>query len=47
MLRIFSVMGIALAAFWVAIMLQLLFSMQLGWLPLRGDLTSTLARPER
>ena len=46
-LRIFSVMGIALAAFWVAIMLQLLFSMQLGWLPLRGDLTSTLARPER
>jgi peptide/nickel transport system permease protein len=46
-LRIFSVMGIALAAFWVAIMLQLLFSMQLGWLPLRGDLTSTLPRPER
>src|SRR5580704_11236870 len=46
-LGIFSVMGIALAAFWVAIMLQLLFSMQLGWLPLRGDLTSTLPRPER
>lgn len=46
LLRIFSVMGIALAAFWVAIMLQLLFSMQLGWLPLRGDLTSTLPRPE-
>ena len=46
LLRIFAVMGIALAAFWVAIMLQLLFSMQLGWLPLRGDLTSTLPRPE-
>ncbi len=47
LLRIFSVMGIALAAFWVAIMLQLLFSMQLGWLPLRGDLISTTPRPDR
>jgi peptide/nickel transport system permease protein len=47
LLRIFSVLGIALAAFWVAIMLQLLFSMQLGWLPLRGELTSTMPRPER
>jgi peptide/nickel transport system permease protein len=35
-LRLFSITGIALAAFWVAIMLQLLFSMQLDWLPLRG-----------
>ena len=35
-LRILSVLGVAVAAFWVAIMLQLLFSMQLGWLPLRG-----------
>jgi peptide/nickel transport system permease protein len=47
LLRIFSVVGIALAAFWVAIMLQLFFSMQLGWLPLRGELTSTMPRPER
>jgi len=46
LLRVFSVLGIALAAFWVAIMLQLLFSMQLGWLPLRGDLESTMTRPE-
>ncbi len=30
LLRIFSVMGIAVAAFWFAIMLQLLFAMQLG-----------------
>jgi peptide/nickel transport system permease protein len=45
LLRVFSVLGIALAAFWVAIMLQLLFSMQLGWLPLRGDLAATMARP--
>jgi peptide/nickel transport system permease protein len=47
LLRVFSVLGIAMAAFWVAIMLQLLFSMQLGWLPLRGELTSTMALPPR
>jgi peptide/nickel transport system permease protein len=47
LLRVFSVLGIAMAAFWVAIMLQLLFSMQLGWLPLRGELTSTMAQPPR
>jgi peptide/nickel transport system permease protein len=45
LLRIFSVMGIAVAAFWVAIMLQLLFAMNLGWLPLRGELSATLPRP--
>jgi len=43
LLRVFSVLGIAVAAFWFAIMLQLLFAMDLGWLPLRGDLTSTMA----
>jgi peptide/nickel transport system permease protein len=45
LLRVFSVLGIAVAAFWVAIMLQLLFAMNLGWLPLRGELASTMARP--
>jgi peptide/nickel transport system permease protein len=35
-LRLFSITGVAMAAFWFAIMLQLLFSMQLEWLPLRG-----------
>lgn len=44
-LRVFSVLGIAVAAFWFAIMLQLLFAMNLAWLPLRGDLAPTLARP--
>ena len=34
--RLFSITGVAIAAFWFAIMLQLLFSMQLDWLPLRG-----------
>src|SRR5258708_32624789 len=43
LLRVFSVVGIAMATFWVAIMLQLFFAMDLGWLPLRGDLTSTMS----
>jgi peptide/nickel transport system permease protein len=33
------------AAFWFAIMLQLLFSMQLDWLPLRGRSASGMALP--
>jgi peptide/nickel transport system permease protein len=47
LLRIFSVLGIAVAAFWLAIMLQLLFSMQLHWLPLRGELSETIRPPAR
>jgi peptide/nickel transport system permease protein len=47
LLRIFSVAGVAVAAFWVAIMLQLYFSMHLGWLPLRGELTPGMAPPMR
>jgi peptide/nickel transport system permease protein len=45
LLRVFSVLGIAVAAFWFAIMLQLLFAMDLGWLPLRGELSATMTRP--
>ena len=37
-LRLFSITGVAMAAFWFAIMLQMLFAMQLHWLPLRGRL---------
>ncbi len=46
-LRLLSVAGVAVAAFWVAIMLQLLFSMQLGWLPLRGELSDGIPPPAR
>ena len=46
-LRLFSVLGVAVAAFWFAIMLQLLFSMRLGWLPLRGELSSDMPVPSR
>ena len=38
LLRVISITGVAVAAFWFAIMLQLLFAMQLKWLPLRGRL---------
>src|SRR5580658_10111452 len=44
-LRLFSITGIAIAAFWFAIMLQLLFSMQLDWLPLRGRTEAGLVMP--
>lgn len=34
--RLVTVAGLAMAAFWLAILLQLLFSMQLGWTPVQG-----------
>lgn len=44
-LRIFTVGGLAIASFWFAIMLQLLFSMELDLLPLRGRLGVTVNPP--
>jgi len=35
-LRVFTVSGLAIAAFWLAILLQLFFSMRLGLTPLQG-----------
>jgi len=37
-LRIITVSGLAIASFWLGIMLQLLFAMRLGWTPLNGRL---------
>src|SRR5215470_2549637 len=37
-LRVVTVSGLAIAGFWLGIMLQLLFSMRLGWTPLNGRL---------
>jgi ABC-type dipeptide/oligopeptide/nickel transport system permease component len=34
--RVVTVAGLAMAAFWLAILLQLLFSMWLGWTPVQG-----------
>jgi len=45
LLRVLSIGGIAVAAFWFAIMLQLLFAMQLEWLPLRGRISDGMIAP--
>ena len=37
-LRVITVSGLAIASFWLGIMLQLLFTMRLGWTPLNGRL---------
>ncbi len=44
-LRVLAVGGVAVATFWLAIMLQLLFAMQLDWLPLRGRVSDGLSVP--
>ncbi len=44
-LRIISITGVAMAAFWFAIMLQMLFAMELHWLPLRGRLGTAIVAP--
>jgi ABC-type dipeptide/oligopeptide/nickel transport system permease component len=36
--RVMTVSGLAIASFWFGIMLQLLFTMRLGWTPLNGRL---------
>jgi peptide/nickel transport system permease protein len=46
-MRIVTVGGLAIAAFWFAIILQLVFSMSLDWLPLRGRLTVGTPEPAR
>lgn len=43
--RVTSVAGLAAASFWIAIMLQLVFSMELNILPLRGRLPDNIPAP--
>ncbi|HMH50925.1 MAG TPA: ABC transporter permease [Candidatus Acidoferrum sp.] len=38
-LRVITVSGLAIASFWLGIMLQLLFAMRLGWMPLNGRIS--------
>ena len=44
-LRVVTVSGLAIASFWLGIMLQLLFAMRLGWTPLNGRLQGFPPRP--
>lgn len=39
LLRVFTVAGLAMASFWLALMLQLYFAMQLRWLPLQARIS--------
>jgi peptide/nickel transport system permease protein len=47
LVRLVSVGGLAVASFWLAIMLQLVFSMDLDVLPLRGRVDVALGPPPR
>jgi peptide/nickel transport system permease protein len=44
--RVVSVSGVAIPAFWLGLMLQLLVALHLGWLPLGGRLKLTTPPPE-
>lgn len=44
--RIFSISGVALPAFWFGILMQLVFSVDLGWLPVSGRLPLITRPPE-
>lgn len=43
--RIVTVSGLAIASFWLAIILQLTFAMDVGWLPLGGRLPADVTPP--
>ena len=43
--RIVTVSGLAIASFWLAIILQLTFAMDVGWLPLGGRLPTDMPPP--
>ncbi len=44
--RIGSISGVALPAFWFGILLQLLFAVQMGWLPISGRLNLVTIPPD-
>ena len=45
LIRFFTIGGLAVASFWLALMLQLVFSMWLDWLPLRGRIDIGMSPP--
>jgi ABC-type dipeptide/oligopeptide/nickel transport system permease component len=45
--RIFSLCGVSIPVFWFALILQYIFYLKLGWLPLGGRLPVTMMPPHR
>ncbi len=45
LVRVLAVSGVALPAFWAALLLQLVFAVDLGWLPTSGQLSVATAPP--
>ncbi len=45
LVRMLAVSGVALPAFWAALLLQLVFAVHLGWLPTSGQLSVATAPP--
>ena len=45
LVRLVTISGLAIASFWFAIILQLWFAMDLGWLPLGGRIASSVPPP--
>ncbi|MGZ4115067.1 MAG: ABC transporter permease, partial [Actinomycetota bacterium] len=43
--RLFAIAGLSVPAFWLALLLQLLFHTRLGWFPLGGRLSASVAPP--
>ena len=46
LVRVLAVSGVALPAFWAALLLQLVFAVHLGWLPTSGQLSVATAPPD-
>lgn len=45
-LRVFTIAGLAVASFWIAIVFQLVFSLHFGLLPLRGRISESVSPPD-
>ena len=45
--RIYSLMGVSVPSFWLALLLQWFVALQFGWLPIGGRIETTISAPEQ